>query len=123
MITSLFFFKGVTLSHSGRHFYSRFIRKGLLSFLRFDEILAAFRIDLQEYNMKVVTYDTSTIVKYAPEEQSEIHYTEISSNLRKENLPIKISFSKLSKRTIQDSIHQLIQTININQCIESQTGN
>jgi len=34
-----------------------------------------------------------------------------------------MTLPKLSKRTIQDSIQQLIQTVYINQCIESQTGN
>ena len=83
-----FFMKGVALSHSGRHFYCRFIRKGLLFFVRFDEISAAFRIDLQVHKMKAVTCCTITVVKYAPEEQREIQYTEISSNHTKENLPI-----------------------------------
>jgi len=78
----------MALSHSGRHFYSRFIRKGLLSFMRFDEIFVAFRIDLQEHNMKAMTCARATAVEYALEEQSEMHYTKISSNLRKENLPI-----------------------------------
>ena len=41
--------------------------------------------------MKAVTCATSTTVKYAPEEQSEMHYTKISSNLRKENLPIRMN--------------------------------
>jgi len=36
---------------------------------------------------------------------------------------IKKCLPKLSKWTIQDSMHRLIQTIRINQCIESQTGN
>ena len=81
----------MALSHSGRHFYSRFIRKGLLSFMRFDEILVAFRIDLQEHNMKAVTCSTSTAVKYAPKEQNEMHYTEIYPNLRKENLAIHMN--------------------------------
>ena len=78
-----FFMKGVALSHLGRHFYSRFIRKGLLSFLRFDKFLAAFYIDLQVHKMKALTCCTTTAIKYAPEEQSEMQYTEISSNHRK----------------------------------------
>ena len=88
MKISLFFIKGVTLSHSERHFYSRFIHKGLLSFVRSDEISAAFHIDLQVHNMKAVTCATSIAVKYAPKEQSELHYTKVSSNLTKDNLPI-----------------------------------
>ena len=49
--------------------------------MRFDEISAVFRIDLPKHNMKAMTCDTSTAVKYAPEKQSEMHYTEISSRL------------------------------------------
>ena len=72
---------------------------------------------------------SSTTFKYALEEQSEMNYTKMLTNLRKEiNLYVliyykKMSLPKLSKRTIQDSIHQLMQTFRINRCIESQTGN
>ena len=87
----IFFMKGMVLSHLGRHFYSRFIPKGLPSFLWFDKILASFCIDLQVHKMKAVTCSTSTAVKYAPEEQSQMQYTEISLNHRKENLPIHMN--------------------------------
>ena len=98
-------------------------------FVQFDEILAAFHINLQVHKIKAVTCCTTTAIKYAPEEQNEMQYTEISSNLRKKEFTymyestIKICLPKLSKWTIQDSIHRLIQTVHINQCIESQTRN
>ena len=60
----------------------------------------------------------SPTISYALREQSEIYHTKISSNLRKKNLTYtyesiikKNKILKLSKRTIQDSIQQLIQTI------------
>jgi len=86
-----FVIKAVTLSHSGRHFYSKFRRIGKFSFVRFDEILVAFRIGLQVHKMKVVTLYLITVVKYTPEEQCGMQYTRISSNHGKENLLIHMN--------------------------------
>jgi len=45
-----------------------------------------------------VTCYTSTTFKCAPEEQSEMQYTEISSNLRKKNLPIVATYPSAGGR-------------------------
>jgi len=74
---------------------------------------------------------SSTIFNYALGEQSEMHYTEISANyFKKTQLTYmyqstikKIRLPKLFKQIFQDSIRRLIQTISINQYVESQTGN
>ena len=71
-------------------FYSWIIRTGKISFEWFDEISEAFRIGFQVHKMKAVNVWTITAVKYAPEEQCEMQYTEISSNHSKDNLPLRM---------------------------------
>ena len=123
-----FFIKGVALSHSGRHFYSWFKRIGKIYFVRLTKF--------QQHFALVFRYTRWKWWHVAQSPQSNMH---LKNNLKCSTpnflqimqkriyLYVWISYKKcppnLSKRTIQDSIHWLIQTICINQCIESQTEN
>ena len=114
----------MTLSYSGRHLFI------VDSYVKINFIflyLTTFRIDLQVYDMKVVTW---ILPQSSMHPENKVKYTNqnfIKFKKRKFTFTYEYTINKglfpnYPNDTIQDSKQWLMQIVRNNHCIESQTG-